>query len=149
MEHVNTYKVAALAILGAIGAFFSALFGGWDSALTTLVIFMVIDYVSGLIVAGIFKKSGKSESGALESRAGWKGLIKKLMTLIVILVAARLEIEVGTAFIKDTVVIGFIINETLSITENAGLMGVPMPSIFNKAIEMLKNKSGENEVLKE
>lgn len=59
--------------IGVAGSFIASLFGGWDAALATLVIFMAIDYVTGLIVAGVFHNSGKTENGALESRAGWKG----------------------------------------------------------------------------
>lgn len=57
--------------VGVVGSAIAAAFGGWDQALVTLVIFMVIDYLSGLIVAGIFHNSRKTENGALESRAGW------------------------------------------------------------------------------
>ena len=74
-----------------------------------------------------FKKSKKTESGALESHAGWKGLCRKGVTLLIVLVACRLDMTIGTTFIKDATVIGFIVNETISLIENAGLMGVPIP----------------------
>ena len=63
--------------VGVVGGFIAMIFGGWSDALATLMIFMGVDYVTGLIVAGIFKKSKKSESGALESRAGFKVLCRK------------------------------------------------------------------------
>ena len=138
MEHINLAKVTIVAIIATVAAFVSSLFGGWDSALSTLVIFMAIDYMAGLVVAGVFKKSGKSESGALESRAGWKGICKKGMTLLVVLVAVRLDIAVGSTIIKDAVVIAYITNEALSIIENAGLMGLPVPNIITRAIEVLR-----------
>ena len=141
MESITSFKVVMLGILGAVGAFFSSLFGGWDSALTTLVIFMAVDYGTGLLVAGVFKKSSKTESGALESRAGWKGLCRKGMTLLIVLIAARLDMAMGSNFIKDAVVIGYIANETLSIVENAGLMGLPIPTVISKAIDALQNDS--------
>ena len=141
MESTSTAKVWLLGLLGAVGAFISSLYGGWDSAMTTLAIFMAIDYITGLIVAGVFKKSGKSETGALESRAGWKGLCKKGMTLLIVLVAVRLDLAIGAAFVKDAVVIGYIANETISIIENAGLMGLPIPKVITKAIEVLQKKS--------
>lgn len=127
-------------IIGAIGAFISTLFGGWSTALTTLLIFMGIDYVTGLMVAGIFKQSPKTPTGALESRAGWKGLCRKGVTLIIVLVACRLDIELGMTFIKDGVVTAFVANETISIIENAGLMGVPIPTVIIKAIDVLKSR---------
>lgn len=111
--------------------------------MTTLVIFMGIDYVTGLIVAGVFHNSGKTESGALESRAGWKGLCRKGMTLLIVLIACRLGLIMNTNFVKDAVVIGYIANETISIVENAGLMGLPIPTTIVKAIEVLKKKEGE------
>lgn len=127
--------------LGAVGSAVASLFGGWDAALVTLMIFMGIDYVTGLIVAGIFHKSSKTESGALESLAGWKGLCRKGVTLLVVLVACHLDLVMGSNFIRDVAVIAFIANETISIIENAGLMGVPVPSIIVKAIEVLKKKA--------
>lgn len=128
-------------IIGAIGGFFTTLFGGWTAGMTTLVLFMAIDYVSGLIVAGVFKKSTKSESGALESRAGWKGLARKGMTLLFVLIAYRLDLLLNTNYIRDAVVIGFCANELVSIVENAGLMGLPLPSPIMRALEVLRNKA--------
>lgn len=131
-------KAAVLAVVGTIGGAVASLFGGWNSAMTTLVIFMIIDYITGLVVAGVFKASAKSENGALESRAGFKGLCRKGVILLIILVACRLDIALGTTYIKDCVCIAFIANETLSIIENAGLMGVPIPGVISKAIDVLK-----------
>ena len=144
MENGITLKTTILAAFGTIGAFISSLFGGWDAALTTLVIFMAIDYISGLIVAGVFKRSLKSENGGLESKAGWKGLYRKGMILLIVLIAVRLDMAMGTAFLKDGVVIAYIVNETISIIENAGLMGLPIPSVIRKAIDALQAK-GESD----
>jgi len=134
-------KDVFVAVIGAIGAFIASLFGGWDAAMTTLVVFMGVDYLMGLIVAGVFKKSGKSENGALDSRAGFKGLLKKSIVLLIVLVAYRLDLVLGSTFIKDAVIIGYIANETISIIENAGLMGIPIPDVIKRAIDILKNKS--------
>lgn len=122
---------------GVVGGFIASLFGGWDAALTTLVIFMGIDYVTGLVVAGIFHKSNKTESGALESKAGWKGLCRKCMTLLFVLIAYRLDLAIGVDYIRNAVIIGFMANELISIVENAGLMGLPLPDAINKAIDVL------------
>lgn len=129
------------AILGGIGSAIANYFGGWDASLTTLLIFMGVDYLTGLIVAGVFHRSPKTASGSLESRAGWKGLCQKGVTLLIVLIACRLDLLLNTTFIRDAVVIAFVTNETLSIIENAGLMGVPIPSVIVKAIEVLKKKS--------
>ena len=107
----------------------------------TLVIFMGVDYLTGLIVAGLFHTSQKTENGRLESRAGWKGLCRKGVTLLIVLVACRLDLVIGSNFIRDAVVIAFIANETISIIENAGLMGVPIPAAIIDAIEVLKKQA--------
>ena len=142
-------KGSICTILGMFGGAISALFGGWDAALITLVIFMTIDYITGIIVAAIFHASKKSKNGALESHAGWKGLCKKGVTLLIVLVAYRLDIVLGINFIRETVIIGFIANEGISITENAVLMGIPMPTIVKKMLEVLKksNETKTQEVL--
>jgi toxin secretion/phage lysis holin len=127
-------------IIGLLGSAVTTLFGGWSAGLTTLIIFMAIDYLSGLLVAGVFKTSKKSETGALNSNVGFKGLCKKGMVLLIVLIAYRLDLMIGTNYIRDAVVIGFCVNELLSIVENAGLMGIPLPPILIKAIDVLMNK---------
>lgn len=133
-------KQILLTIIGVIGSFIAKLFGGWDMALQTLVIFMAIDYITGLVVAGVFKSSPKTETGALESKAGWKGLCKKGTTLLYVLVAAQVDKMAGTDIIRNAVVIGYAANEGLSILENGGLMGIPYPKKLKNAIDVLKNK---------
>lgn len=133
------------AAAGVIGATVAAAFGGWTTAMVTLVIFMGVDYLTGLIVAGIFHKSEKTEHGGLESRAGWKGLVRKGVTLLVVLVAYRLDLLLGVSYIKDAVIIAFCANEVLSIIENAALMGINIPPPLQKAIELLRAKSESEE----
>ena len=127
--------------VGVIGGAIASLYGGWDAALQTLIIFMAVDYITGLIVAGVYHASPKSQNGALESRAGWKGLIRKGETLLIVLVACQLDVVMATSFVRDAVIIGFIANETISIIENAGLMGLPIPAALTKAVDILKQRS--------
>ncbi len=141
MDRIRAFFTAAV---GAVGAGISTAFGGWTSAMTTLLIFMSIDYLTGLMVAGIFKRSQKTKNGALESRAGFKGLCRKGVMLLIVLVACRLDIELHTTYIRDAVCIAFIVNETLSITENALLMGIPFPKALKNAIELLKAKGDDD-----
>ena len=131
--------------IGVVGGFIASLFGGWDAALITLLTFMAIDYVSGLVVAGVFHNSSKTETGTLESKAGWKGLCRKCMTLLFVLIAYRLDLALGVAYIRDAVIIGFMANELISIVENAGLMGLPLPAVITKAIDVLTKKATESE----
>lgn len=127
--------------VGLIGGVIASLYGGWDAALQTLIIFMAIDYITGLIVAGVFHASPKTETGTLESRTGWKGLIRKGETLLIVLVACRLDAVMGSNFVRDAAVIAFVANETISIIENAGLMGLPIPAVIIKAVDILKQKA--------
>lgn len=126
--------------IGIVGSMITTLFGEWSAGLTTLIFFMAIDYVSGLLVAGVFKASTKSETGALNSKAGFKGLCKKGMILLFVLIAYRLDLLIGTDYIRDAAIIGFCVNELISIVENAGLMGIPLPPVLIKAIDVLINR---------
>ena len=138
-------ETALASTIGVVGGIISTLFGGWNSSLTTLMIFMCIDYITGLMVAGIFNNSEKTKTGALESRAGFKGLCRKGMILLIVLVACRLDMIIGSNFVRDATVIAFVTNETISIIENAGLMGIPIPNPIIKAIDVLKSKEDEYE----
>ncbi len=145
-KRMEKMRLKFLTFIGVLGSWVASLFGGFDAALVTLLIFMGIDYVTGLIVAGVFHASEKTPNGSLESTAGWKGLCRKGVTLLVVLVACRLDLIMGSSFIRDAVVIAFIANETVSIIENAGLMGVPIPAVIVRAIEVLKNKAENRDV---
>ena len=136
----TSMKYKIFTVLAILGSTVAELFGGWDTALKTLLIFMVLDWLTGgIILPAVFRKSLKSPNGALESRAGWKGICRKGMTLLYVLIAARLDMVLGVEYIRNAVCIGFIANEVLSIVENAGLMGVPMPSMIKKAVDILKD----------
>ena len=135
-------------ICGFIGVITSLLvseLGGWDSAIITLTIFIVADFITGLMVASFFKKSPKSKNGALSSVIGFKGICKKVMIYLFVVVGYRIDLMLGTDYIRNAVIIGFIVNELISLTENAGLMGVPLPSIILKSIDLLKNKGGNKD----
>ena len=133
-------KETILAVIGVVGAFIAHAFGGWDAAMATLLIFMAIDYLSGLIVAGIFHASPKSESGSLESKAASKGLIRKGMALLVVLIGTRLDLILGINYVRDGIIIAFCVSEMISIVENMGLMGVKIPEPLVNAIDLLKRK---------
>lgn len=133
-------KNTILTSLGIAGSIIAHYLGGWDTALQTLVIFMAIDYITGLITAGVFHQSNKSNNGALESKAGFKGLCRKGMVLLIVLVATQLDLIMGTDVVRNAVIIAYIVNETISIIENAGVMGVPIPSKLENAIEILQEK---------
>lgn len=134
-------KSMICSIAGAVGSGIAYALGGWDASIITLLIFMGIDFITGLILAFVFHKSPKSETGAYNSKAGWKGLVKKCVTLLFVVIAVCLDTLINTTYIRDAVCIAFIINELISIVENAGLMGVPIPAVITKAIDILKSKN--------
>lgn len=126
--------------LGILGAAVSWAFGGWDAALAALMVCISVDYISGSLVALVFHKSTKSETGAYNSAYGLKGLCKKGLMLLFVLVAVQIDRLLGADYVRDAVCIGFCSNEVLSITENLGLAGVPMPQAVVKALEQLQKK---------
>jgi len=128
--------------VGAMGALVASALGGWDTALAALSFFIATDYVAGLIVAGIFKTSPKSESGALDSRISFKGIIKKFMIFVMVAVAYQIDTILGKEFVRYGVMIAFMANELLSIVENAGLMGVYIPNTLRQAVDILRKKEG-------
>lgn len=137
-------KIGICASIGFVSTGISAAFGGWDNTMSALVFFMVIDYLTGLAVAGIFKKSTKTADGGLESKAGWKGLIRKFSVLAIVLIAAQLDVLLNSSYIRDVVIYSFLANELLSIIENMGLMGVPLPTVLENAVTILNKKGDKN-----
>ncbi len=116
----------------------TVLFGEFDVPLQTLILFMGLDWVTGLLVAGVFKSSLKSDDGRLSSHAGLKGIIKKGMMLFIVLIAYRLDLLAGTNIVRNTVITAFIVNEVVSINENAVLMGVDVPKVVLEAVKGLR-----------
>lgn len=137
-----TIKTGIITAAGVIGSFVAALLGGWTDAMTSLAILMLLDIVTGLLVAAR-AKSLKSECGGLSSKAMSAGLCRKGMIIIIILAAAQLDNLLGIDYVKTGAVITFCVNEILSIIENAGLMGIKLPGAVTKAIDLLQSK-GDN-----
>ena len=135
-------KIFILSGVACVGAAITSLFGGWNGAMTTLVILMFIDYITGIIVAGVFHNSPKCSGGALSSAVGFKGICRKFVILLIVVVACRVDLLLETNIIRDATCIGFCANELVSITENAGLMGIPLPRKLVEAIEVLR---GDND----
>lgn len=133
-------KVTIMTAFGIVGGTLSYIFGGWTASMTTLCIFMVLDFITGLIVAAVFKASPKSSGGSLTSHAAFEGLVKKGMILVFVLIGARLDMILGLQIIRDGVCSAFLVSELISVTENAGLMGLPIPKPIKRAIELLKDR---------
>lgn len=131
-------KQGICTVIGILGAGVSWAFGGWDAAMAALLICMGVDYASGSIVALVFHNSNKSETGAYNSAYGLKGLCKKGLMLLFVLAAVQMDRVLGVDYVRDAVCIGFCSNEVLSIIENLGLAGIPMPQAVTKALEQLQ-----------
>ena len=133
-------KEGICTLTGILGAALCWAFGGWDAAMAALLVCISVDYISGSLVALVFHKSSKTESGAYNSAYGLKGLCKKGFMLLFVLVAVQIDRLLDTAYVRDAVCIGFCANEILSIVENLGLAGIPMPEAVTKALEQLQHK---------
>lgn len=133
-------KEKITAIIGVIAAGITHFIGVWSGSLITLCVCMACDFILGLLVAGIFKNSTHTDKGGLSSQVAFRGLAKKICMLLLIGVAHWLDVLFAIDYIREGVIYAFIANETISIVENVGLCGVPLPSVITKAIEVLKEK---------
>ena len=145
-SHAAAVKNTVLAVLAGVGSYLAKALGGWDEALNMLLFLMAADYATGLMVAGIWHKSNKTQGGALDSRAGFQGLVRKGMVLLLVLVGVRLDRAMGTRMCRNAVILFFSGNEGLSLLENLGLMGVPFPQFIRKALEALRDQGDSGTV---
>ena len=125
---------------GLLAGGLASLFGPWSSDLTALLICMVVDYLSGSAVALVFHKSQKTATGAYSSAYGFAGLCKKAMLLALVAVGHQMDVILGLGCIRTALCVGFLVNESLSILENAGLMGIPIPNVLTRALDVLQKK---------
>jgi len=135
-------EIATIGYTTTISTLLLYIIGGWDINIQALFILMIIDYVTGLMVATIFKASPKTKSGTLSSRVGFKGLVKKSMMMLLVIIGHQLDIVIGwDNMVRTGLIIAFILNETLSVIENAGLMGVAIPAPLKKSIDVLRDRT--------
>ncbi|HHW36547.1 MAG TPA: phage holin family protein [Bacillales bacterium] len=131
MEQLGSLLKFFIAIGGSIVSF---LYGGLDSLLMIFTGLVVIDYVSGLLASGA--------EGNLSSRLGFKGIAKKIMIFALIAVAHFVDQLLGNNhLIRDATIFFYMANELLSIIENAGRLGIPIPDLLKNAVTLLRNKS--------
>lgn len=136
-------KDAVCAFLGLIGSLLALFVGGVDTMLIVLFLVLSIDYITGLLVAIVFKASPKTTTGAANSAIGLKGICKKFAMLLMVGVANSLDMVLGSSFCRAGLIVSFTANETLSILENAGLMGIPIPKVMKDAIDILNKKEDQ------
>lgn len=140
MEQIINNKTGILATIGISFGWVCNLLGGGDAVLKFLLLLMLVDYLTGLAIALIFKKSPKTETGAANSAIGFKGICKKVMMLFMVLIAYKADVMLGLDYIRSSAILAFIINELVSLVENAGLMGVKIPPVLLNLIDVLKSK---------
>ena len=132
--------------LAAIGGFIAGLFGGWNGTMTVLVIFMAADYVLGCICA-LTGNSPKTSGGHFLSSVAFKGLLKKAVIMLVVLLAVQLDKALGgsTPMFQSAATCFYIANEGISVIENCGLLGVPVPESIKNALEALRENGDRDD----
>lgn len=134
-------KNIVLVTISVIGGLIVEFLGGVDTMLIALVMFMVVDYVTGLAVALVFHKSKKTAGGGASSKEGFKGIVKKVCILLLVGLAHEVDVIVGADYIRSITIMFFVANEGLSVLENLGLMDVKYPAFLTKALEILRDKA--------
>ena len=127
------------AIVAVLAIFFTYLFGSWDLALQVLIVFMILDYGTGVLYAYL--------TDQLNSEVGFKGLVKKCMILVVLIIGVMLDRIVGngTWVFRTLVAYFYIANEGISLLENVGNIGIPIPNKIRNALEQLNKDDEESE----
>ncbi|MEN3133247.1 phage holin family protein [Bacillus albus] len=134
---MDRMDVLIKAFIATFGGFCGYFLGGWDAVLKILVTMAIVDYITGVIAAGY--------NGKLKSKVGFKGIAKKVVLFLLVGVAAQLDAAIGSnSAIREATIFFFIGNELLSILENAGRMGIPLPQPLTNAVEILGGKSKQN-----
>lgn len=130
---------------GIVGAGIGYFIGDYSAIFITLCIFMITDYVTGIIVATVFHNSPKTEFGKAESRECLKGVIRKIGMLTLVGIANQLDAVLNFSYVRDGVMFALMFNECLSILENLGLMGITIPEPIRNALEVLNKKGDDKE----
>ncbi|MBS7124165.1 Phage-related holin (Lysis protein) [uncultured Clostridium sp.] len=126
------------ALVAVVATFFTYVFGSWDLALQVLIVFMILDYGTGVLYAFL--------NNQLNSEVGFKGLVKKMMILVVLIIGVMVDRILGTGnwVFRTLVAYFYIANEGISLLENVGNIGIPIPNKLRNALEQL-NKDEESE----
>ena len=121
-------------IFGMCATFLIYILGGWDIALQCLIVFMIVDYITGI--------SKSYVSGKLNSNKGLKGFVKKVCMLLIVVIATFIDYMLGNSgLIRTSTIYGLVANEGLSIIENFGEMNILVPKVLKDKLEQLKEVS--------
>lgn len=139
-------KNTVLMTLAAVGSFIANQLGGWDASLAVLICMIAADYITGVLLAAIWHASTKTSTGKVSSRESFKGLVRKVMVLVLVWVGAMLDTALGVDYARQAVVLFFIANEALSLLENTAAMGVPYPHFIKAMLEALHEQADGGEI---
>ncbi len=132
---MSNFLVTLKYSVALVGGLLTALLGGWDVVLQVLVLFVVLDYITGLVAA--------YEEQNLNSRVGFRGIAKKILLFVPVAVAYWLDMLLGQEILRNLAIFFYIANEGLSMMENLGRAGVPFPEQVQTALEQLKRAEGD------
>ncbi len=138
MDNMMKYAKSAVAVLGAAC---TAAFGGFNLMLRVLVGLVIVDYITGITAAWYEK--------VLDSGIGARGIVKKILLFVVVALAYQIDKAIGQDIFRNLAIWFYMANEALSIIENVGRCGVPIPGFLKAALEQLRNKADEGEPIEE
>lgn len=127
-------------IISLLGTIIINIIGKPTDELMILLMLMIIDLITGTLVSAVWHKSSKTKSGKLSSRAMFKGIVKKILTLVIVVIAYQLDILLKVNMIRYIVIITLIIEEILSIIETITLTGLKVPAIISKGLDILERR---------
>ncbi len=133
-EFWNVIQTAFAAVGGWLGYFL----GGWDGLIYALIVFVIIDYITGVMCAFNDK--------TLDSSVGFRGICKKVLIFLLVGVGHVLDTSIlgEAAVLRSAIIFFFLANEGLSITENAAHLGLPIPDALNEVLQNLHNRAGKS-----
>ena len=131
-------------IISTLGTLIINIIGKPTDELLILLMLMVIDLITGTLVSAVWHKSSKTKSGKLSSRVMFKGIVKKILTLVIVIIAYQLDILLNINVIRHIAIISLIIEEILSIIETITLTGFKVPVIISKALDILERRLSDD-----
>ena len=131
-------KQAISLVIGALTTGVLKVIGEPTQDLKILLLLMVIDLIVGFTVSAVWHKSSKTKSGKVSSKVMFKGIVKKILTLVLVVVAYQIDILLGYNVIRHITIIAFIVQEIISIIENIAITGIKTPDIITKALDVLE-----------
>lgn len=134
------------AAIGICGGIFTSCVGEWTAGLKALFIFIAADFLTGLLLSAVFKKSPKTDNGGLSSRTAFKGICQKVFLVVLVGLCHQLDLVLEVSYLRDACVFAFLASELISIVENAGLMGLPIPQLLRDAIDILNKKNKDSSI---